>query len=346
MLAQGVALAPSQFEANFISAAHTAEAIDNPPGERGRGRIILQIAGDAGARARPRRCIVFGIGQHVAIPLGERAVDVAQRCRLEEEMAVAVGETPEADAARDGAEGLAVSLLDFLARKAGFAIIEQRAQFLPLHQRQALIGGQGIEHVAEPIRPPRTIATDIREDNALRQATDADRHLGVRAIGRVQIAEYLCETPEDVMARVQQIDPEAVANFVQREGRRGRQHLLEAPLVLGRCNAVNLQSVEHVLPRRLQQQIGHGALMGRDVEADCRPHVGTADAARRIERVRGRGEIRNGFAKCAGLGVVLVDDLTEATAQSGSIHATPVAVAPGASDGSRPGSTVTNGWAP
>ena len=49
-------------------AGDAAEAVNDPPGERGRGRIILEIAGDGRSQARPRRCVVLHLGQDVAIP--------------------------------------------------------------------------------------------------------------------------------------------------------------------------------------------------------------------------------------------------------------------------------------
>jgi hypothetical protein len=186
-------------------------------------------------------------------------------------MAVAVGEAPQADAARRGAERLPIGGPDLLAGEAGLTMVEEGAELRPGDERQALIGGEGVQHVAEPVGPPRAIVTDRAQDDALRQAGDADLHLRVRAIGGIEVAEDLGEAAQDVVARVQQVIAEPGADFLEREGRRPLQHLLEAPLVGRRGDLRHVEAVVDVSPRRLEQRRLHRPRRGTGAVASNGP---------------------------------------------------------------------------
>lgn len=151
----------------------------------------------------------------------------------------------------------------------------------------------------------------------LGQALDADLHLGMAAIGGVQVAEAFGQPFEDVEARRQQEIPEQVADRLDGEGRRVLKPKLDLLPVLRAGDVLDPQPVADVPPCRFEKGGAHVALVeaGRareDLTAE-RP----ADAPGHADSGLGRLEGGDGLGDRLRLRVVFGDDLREAPAQGG-----------------------------
>lgn len=142
----------------------------------------------------------------------------------------------------------------------------------------------------------------------------------MRAIGRVEPAEHFGEAAEDVVARVQQVVAEPLADLRQGEGRRLLQHLLEAPLVGRRGDLGDGEALVDMAPRGFQEGGLHRPRRRAGAVAEQGAAVGGADAG-------GRGKLRDRSAvggerlgDAGALGVVLLDDVGETAAQGRGVH--------------------------